>query len=151
MTCQDCEIYFAQGEMSREVEEHLHQCAECRSLSQDLRANALALESLRNEELPRLAVKIPRRRKVYPWVAVAAAAAMFAFALLAPRPQPPKPAASAVVAQVVEEPAQPQVLPRARETAKTEPVRRPLQKTEPLKIKMLTSDPDVVIYWLIED
>jgi len=68
MTCQDCEIYLlAQGEISREVEEHLHHCAECPALSQDLRANALALESLRNEELPRLAVKIPRRRHVYPW------------------------------------------------------------------------------------
>jgi len=105
----------------------LHHCAECPALSQDLRANALALESLRNEELPRLAVKIPRRRHVYPWAVypwAAAAAALFAFALLAPRTRPVKP----VAPQVVAEPAPP-----------------------PLKIKMLTPDPNVVIYWLIED
>ncbi len=41
--------------------------------------------------------------------------------------------------------------PPARETAKAETVRLRRQKVEPLKIKMLTSDPDVVIYWLIED
>ncbi len=127
MTCQDCEIYLAQGEISGEVEEHLHQCAECCALSQDLRANALALESLRNEELPRLAVKIPRRRQVYLWRSLypwAAAAALFALALLAPRTPPLRPAPS----RVVNEPAPP-----------------------PLKIKMLTPDPNVVIYWLIDN
>jgi hypothetical protein len=85
---------------------------------------------------------------VYPWVV--AAAALFAFALLGPRIRPLNLAKSPPVASqiVVEQPAQPQ----PPETAKAEPARlRPHQKTEPLKIKMLTSDPDVVIYWLIED
>jgi hypothetical protein len=125
MTCQDCELLLLQSELSGAVEEHLRVCTECRALRQDLRANALALELLRSEELPRLAVKIPRRRRMYPWVAVAAAAAVFVLAFFAPRTPPPvRPA----VSRVVNEPAPP-----------------------PLKIKMLTPDPDVVIYWLIEN
>jgi hypothetical protein len=131
MTCQECEIFLAQNEISGAVEEHLRGCPECRALCEDLRANALALESMRNEELPRIAVKIPRRRRVYPWIAAAAAAAMLVLALLAPRTPPVKP----VAFQVVDQPAMPM---------------RP-QKAEPLKIKMLTPDPDVVIYWLIEN
>jgi hypothetical protein len=52
----------------------------------------------------------------------------------------------------VDEAAQPApTLPRARETAKVESARPRPHKAEPLKIKMLTPDPDVVIYWLIED
>jgi hypothetical protein len=147
MTCHDCELCLAQGEITGEVEEHLQQCAECRALGQDLLANALALESLRNEELPRVVVKLPRRGRVYAWVAMAAAA-MFAFALLVPRPQPLKPVASPVVAPVA---SQAELLPPPNETAKVEPARLRHQKVEPLKIKMLTSDPDIVIYWLIED
>ena len=164
MTCQDCELHLAQfeaaqleaaqSEISGEVEEHLHQCAECRALHEHLRANALVLESLRTEELPRVVVKVPRRKHVYPWRPLypwgAIAAALFALVLLAPRSQPVKPVAS----QVADEPAQPApppMLPQARETAKVESVRVRPQKIEPLKIKMLTPDPDVVIYWLIEN
>jgi len=125
MTCPDCEILLAQNDESSLVREHLSQCAECRELREDLRANALALESLRSEELPRVAIWALRRRRVYPWVAAAAAAAMFVFAFFTPRNvSPVRPAAS----QVVHEPA-----------------------PAPLKIKMLTSDPNVVIYWLIEN
>jgi hypothetical protein len=147
MTCQDCELILAQGQVTGEVEEHLQRCVECRALSHDLLANALALESLRSEELPRVAVQLPRGRRVFPWVAVAAAA-MFAFALLIPRPQTLKPVASPVIAPVASR-AEP--LPPPIETAKAQPTRLHPQKVEPLKIKMLTPDPDIVIYWLIED
>jgi hypothetical protein len=148
MKCQDCELILAQGQVTSEVEEHLQQCAECRALGQDLLANALVLESLRSEELPSVVVKLPRRGRVYAWVAVAAAA-MFAFALLVPRPQPLKPVASPVVSQMASQPAP---LPQPPETAKAEPPRlQSRQKVESLKIKMLTPDPNIVIYWLIED
>src|SRR5580693_9100166 len=101
MTCQECELILADGEGNAAVEEHLRGCSECRTLSEDLRANALALDALRVEELPRIAVKTPRRGSVFPWVA--AAAAVVVGMLLAPRPQPAKPVAS----QVVNEPVQP--------------------------------------------
>jgi hypothetical protein len=130
MKCQDCETFLAEGEISAIVQEHLRECPECRALGRELAANAAALESLRNEELPKVAVKIPRRKHVCPWVA--AAAAMFAVALLLPRRPPEKPL---VGSRVVVQPAR---------------LTRP-QKVEPLKIKMLTPDPDVVIYWLIDN
>jgi hypothetical protein len=118
MTCQDCELCLVEGEMPATVEEHLYECAKCRALHQHLRANALVLGSLRDEELPRIAVKIPGRRHVYPWAA-AAVAALFVAALFVPRTPPAQP-------------------PRPR-------------KVEPMKIKMLTPDPNVVIYWLIDN
>ncbi|HEY1756556.1 MAG TPA: hypothetical protein VGG72_14235 [Bryobacteraceae bacterium] len=154
MTCQDCELRLAQEETGEVVEQHLRECAACRTVYQDLAANALALDALRSDELPKISVRIPRRRHMYPWVA-AAAAALFALALLVPRIAQRKPAGSTAVSQVVEhqvqptDPQAPQV--RAPEAAKVEPARLRPQKFEPLKIKMLTSDPDVVIYWLIED
>ena len=125
MMCQDCEMFLAESETSITVEEHLRGCPECRALHESLRANALVLESLRNEELPTIAVRIPRQRHIYPWVAAAAAAAVFVLVFFAPRTPPPvRPA----VSRVANQPAPP-----------------------PLKIKMLTPDPNVVIYWLIEN
>jgi hypothetical protein len=129
MTCQDCELFLVEGETSATVEEHLRGCAGCRALREDLRANALVLESLGSEELPTIAVRIPRRRRPYSWIATAGiaatAAAAFALSFFTPRNPPPvRPS----VSQLVNEPAPP-----------------------PLKIKMLTSDPNVVIYWLIEN
>jgi hypothetical protein len=152
MTCQDCELRLAQAEMDVAVEEHMRECVACRTLCQDLAANASALEALRSDELPwigvkRIAVKTPRRGNVYPWVA-AAAAALFALALLVPHTAPPKPVALPVDSHAATEPSQPTHSPEA---AKVEPVKLRPQKFEALKIKMLTSDPDVVIYWLIED
>src|ERR1035438_5928648 len=98
MTCEECQLILADGEGNAAVVEHLVEhlryCAECRAIQEELRANAIALESLRVEELPRIAVRIPRRRRVFPWVA--AAAAVLVGMLLAPRPQPTKPVASQV-------------------------------------------------------
>ncbi len=64
MKCPVCEALLVNGE-----------CAECQALSE-------ALGALREEQLPSLMVKIPRRgRVVYPWVAAAAAAAILMLAL----------------------------------------------------------------------
>jgi hypothetical protein len=92
-------------------------CAECRELAEDLRANAEALSALRDEAL------LPRRRRAYsgslsPWLAAAAAAMLWGLTVPGPR-------------HVV-------------------PVAEKVGHTETLKIKMLTPDPDVVIYWLID-
>jgi hypothetical protein len=126
MNCRDCELRLAEGVRDGAVEEHLSQCAQCRMLAADLAANAAVFEGLRSEELPPIAVRIPRRRWAYGWAA-AIAAVVFVAALL-PRPQAPPPAAV--------------VLPH--------PPQAPV-KPQPLKIKMLTPDPNVVIYWLIDN
>jgi len=83
-------------------------CEECRALAGEISANAEALSELRGEVLP-------RRKTVYPWVAVAAALLL------------------AVLTGV-----------------KNPPPSAPVGHSEPLKIKMLTPDPDVVIYWLVD-
>ncbi len=142
MKCEDCELLLAQNERNAELEEHLRACPKCLAIEQDLAANALALAALRDEEMPGIVVKAPSRARAYGWLAAAAAAA-FVAALLLPRtppasqPEPPK----VVVSQ-----APPQPPPPVRGAAVLQP-----QKFEPLKIKMLTSDPDVVIYWLIDN
>ncbi len=140
MTCRDCELCLAEGGRSSAVDEHLSECGECRALVEELAANALALEALRSEELPKFAVQIPRRRRTYGWVAAAAAAA-FVIGMILPRPQ-----SRPTVTPVPPEPPPLQVA-----EAPPEPVKIRTQKLQPLKIKMLTPDPDVVIYWLIDN
>ncbi len=130
MNCADCELLLVQGETNASVEVHLRECAPCGMLAADLAANTAVFAGLRSEELPRLAVKIPRRRWVYGSVA-AAAAAVFALALLLPRTQR-VPAQPAVAKDQLQPPAA-------------------TQTPNQTKIKMLTADPHVVIYWLIDD
>lgn len=120
MNCEVCQPLLGSGERSDAVEEHLRACPECQAVDRDLSANAIALETLRSEAMPALVMKIPRRRP-YGWVAAAAAAGLL-IGMLAPRNAPP--------------------VRRA--------VSSHLNKTEPLRIKMLTPDPDVVIYWIVE-
>lgn len=97
-------------------------CGECRALAEELRANSEALNALRDEELPPLVVGIPRRGLAYSWIVAAAAAVLIAVALPILRQAAVAPQHSAMKPSV----------------------------DEPLKIKMLTPDPDVVIYWLID-
>ncbi len=97
MNCQDCELLLANGETSsvlgeslqEALQEHLRDCADCRALQQDLDANASALEDLRNEDLPRIAIKTPQRRFAYGWVAAFAAAAFVAGLLVPSRTSQP--------------------------------------------------------------
>jgi len=98
-------------------------CSACRDLAAELRANSEALRSLRDEEFPPLRVQVRRRTLVFPWIAIAAALSL-AVALPISRRTPV-------------EPAHPEPLTPARQS-------------EPLKVKILTSNPNVVIYWSIE-
>ena len=110
MKCPVCEAMLVNGE-----------CAECCELSE-------ALSALREEQLPALVVRIPRRgRVVYPWVAAAAAAVVLMLALPYLR--------------------RGEVVPAVRNSAPAEaPEVRPA-KAEPLKIKIMTPDPNVVRLW----
>ena len=130
MKCEDCEFLLAQREATAAIEEHLRECLACRSIADDLRANAAVLEELRNQELPRIEVKLPRSGKVSPWAIGVAAAAAFVIGSLFPRPTP------------APMPPHPQPAPVAPEVSAV--------PREPLKIKMLTPDPDVVIYWIVD-
>jgi hypothetical protein len=147
MTCQECELLLADGEAGASADDHLRGCADCRTLQKELRANALALSALRDDELAR--VTTSKRRPVLPWIAAAAAAILLALILhRSPHPQhvtPPVPGPIKVTAQL---PPAPALKPAVRRRRK--PAHRNAQPEQPLLVKMLTPDPDVVVYWLVD-
>ncbi len=133
MTCQECEIKLGMGE---DAAEHLASCAECRWLAEELRLNAVAMSEMRVR---------PQMR--WAWVVAAAAAIVMALALWRPVPhkEPPKMAAAARIGRPT----------RTEQAVVVAPVKhvrayRKPPPAEPLKVKMYTSDPDVVIYWIVD-
>ena len=113
MRCPNCQALTGVGD-----------CAECRALAEEMRANSEALSGLRDEELPPVVLAIPPRGVTYSRIA-AAAAVLVALALPILR--------------------QSAVAPPQHVATGAQP-----HGSEPLKIKILTPDPDVVIYWLID-
>ncbi len=158
MKCQECELLLAGGEMEGSVEEHLLGCAGCRAFREDLRANTVALNSLRDDELP--AVRTPERtpaisRPVMPWMSAAAAAALLVLIAhqasqwrpIVETPPRPRVATEAVTVTAEPTPGPASKLPVLRKAERA--VRSPPSE-EPVLVKMLTPDPDVVVYWLVD-
>jgi anti-sigma factor RsiW len=169
MNCRRFEKLFAlyiEGDLPerkwRAVEEHVAGCEACRDFAarleasqravKDLRdepADAEALEEIRGLVLARIAVSEPKPR--FSWrFAYAAAAAVLAIAAVVwvPRPTPPPlpvPVASLPAPVLPEAAPKP---PVRRAVHKLRPAPRP--RPEPLLVKFETSDPNVVIYWIVE-
>jgi predicted anti-sigma-YlaC factor YlaD len=123
MTCRDCELLLSQDEIPATVQEHLNECAPCRSLAEEISANAAVLREFRDETLPfRAAPVLPAARPSWKWAALVPAFVVLVAVLL--RWNTPDTA----------------VAPG--------PLHAVTQK--PLMVKMLTSDPNVVIYWQID-
>jgi len=129
MTCEECEIKLGMGE---DAAEHLAACAECRLLARELRLNSVALRGM-------------RVRPVMQWAMAAAAAIVMAIGLWRVRPAEKRPPERAAAAKIGG-PTRPviNVVPVTRRAVKK---RKP---AEPLRVKMFTSDPDVVIYWIVD-
>ena len=125
MTCQECELLLGNFEDARE---HLAECPECRALAAELRLNSVAMGQMRERPVMRWAL---------------ASAAMIAMAIGAWRIQP-LPAGHGPAPQLAKVEAPVTVARRHAPLAKKQP------KFEPLKVKLLTSDPDVVIYWIVD-
>jgi hypothetical protein len=125
MICRECELRVASEDVGPETQAHLDSCRECRELAAEMAANRSALAELRDEVLP---VPIPVVRMAgRPWRFAGAMAAAFLLgvALFHWRGAfVPSQHGTAAQAAVVRQAA--------------------------LKIKMLTSDPNVVIYWLVD-
>lgn len=148
MTCSECQLQIFQNgdeevELGRDAVVHLTACAECRELDREVRLNASALAAMREDVLP------VRRARRLPWMVAAAAAVVVAGIGLAFRTTPPVVVAP-IVAKVqsvapASPPPVPQPAPRVRRTRTVKAV-----PAEPLLVKFLTDDPDVVIYWLID-
>jgi hypothetical protein len=129
MTCQECELKLGLGE---DAADHLASCKECRALEDELRLNAVALHEM-------------RARPVVPWLAMAAAillaiGAGWKMTRVEKMTLPVVPVAASEP-MAFEKPAVLKVVKHRR--AKRPP-------TEALHVKLLTSDPDVVIYWIVD-
>jgi hypothetical protein len=159
MTCQECELALAGEERSESVDRHLTECAACREFAVDLRENcevfaAFGAEAFRVERTP--AVSRPRRIQWQRAAAGMAIAAMLALALglrtFLPRtPRIQNVPAPVTRVAVVEEPS-PQIRPAVAAVRHRAPRPSP-RRSQPkiLQIKMLTDDPDVVMYWQVEN
>jgi anti-sigma factor RsiW len=159
MTCQECELLLAQNEIDPEVDAHLAGCTGCRSLAAELQANAHALRALGEEIIPGFVVSTApvRLRPSQPWWKWTSAAAAVIITLgaawLASRPVKPPHIVSidVKVTGVVPKAEVPYVKAEIPNTLTPTIARAiPAAYAEPLKVKMLTPDPDVVIYWLID-
>jgi len=170
MTCKECELALASQtsedhageERIKGVEQHLADCAACRAFELELQANAVAFAAMAAEPMPAIprVVRPIRASAVMPWAAaVVAIAAMILLMLTAPplhRIAPPTKSVAkndAGVGPSVE---------HSLESATPAGTRTPLRSrvksrrsTHPapqlLQVKMLTDDPNVVIYWQIEN
>jgi hypothetical protein len=160
MTCRDCEPLLAHGEFCADLKDHLEACPNCQTLAHDLHDNAEALRAMRDDPLVGVEQALAcnggfsRRPRPSVWIGAAAASVLLlAFASLwrhqsAPLHEPPPPqiAAALPVAPIV---ALSPTLARPRKARRSYPVPAPARE-EPMLVKMLTPDPDVVIYWIVE-
>jgi hypothetical protein len=145
------------------VQHHVAECADCQLLLSGLRESLALVQEAHNEPIEAAHFAAVRarvlseieggraRRWRFAWTyAMAAAAVVLAIALW-PRPElrmtvrmPSAPVAPMVAK--VELPAVRTVRPRPRAlVAKAQP---PQEPAEPMVVKILTNDPDVVIYWI---
>jgi len=176
MNCRDWEerIALAAGgdldpESTAETERHLAECGECRGFAQGI-AESLALLRVAHEEpiaaghytalraavMGRLA---QQRRPRWTWVwvpAVAAGLAMAAVFLPVRRVEKPRVYMAEVrVPEVAPAPVVPVKAP-VRRAQRSHPRQQPRvapapqPPAEPLVIKLITDDPDVVIYWIAD-
>ena len=157
-----------------EVERHVGDCAGCQVLLSGLRESLELLRETHAEPVAeahfaavraRVLSELERESKPLwrrPWVYAMVAAAMLL--LVAVRPKDPKeekrievvqPAPVAPVAQVEaepvpERPAQPPHRKRRPQPAPVAIAVKAEQPAEPLVVKLLTNDPDVIIYWITD-
>jgi hypothetical protein len=159
MTCRECEPLLAENAFGAELEEHLAACLDCRALAEELQENATALSAMRDEALPveqALARNGGFNRRTRPviWIGAAAAAVLLLTTaslwprkapVVAPLP-PPQVAVSLPDVSVLAVAAPALARPRKARPQKPKPE---LAHEESVLVKMLTPDPDVVIYWIV--
>jgi hypothetical protein len=157
MNCSECERQIASELESALLDQHLNECVSCRAFAEEIAANRAALQSL---EIPPVALDAvrsrvlaeirsrERRSRWWTWpAAMAACAALVCALFILPRfrnPAPPQPIEFAKTPHLehwtVSEPARPTTRVRPATVA----------NREPLVVKMLTNDPDVIIVWLVD-
>lgn len=159
---------YAEGDLperdTRRVEEHLGECPECRRFAAALAESQLAVKSLRGEAPEAAALEAVRRRVLeqiaseprvpgfawgWAWKYGLAGLALAVTGGLWWWPSPSREAAPP--AMVVELPRAPVPAPPPAPAPKRRRVARPpVVPSEPLMLKLVTDDPNVVIVWLID-
>lgn len=152
------------------VERHLEACASCREFAAGIEETQAALKQFRLERVSdavfadvrqQVLREIPviRSRSHWPKYAIAAALVVALIAGLLWRVLVPAETVSFPVAKTSAPPPPPveiaahRLPAHRRRTARSVRVAhhpKPVFKSEPLVVKMLTDDPDVVIYWLVD-
>jgi anti-sigma factor RsiW len=149
---------------ARVVEAHLDACDGCRVFADEMRQSQGMLKALRAEFVEDVVFEevrartlggISRDRKAVAWARYAIAAGLV-LALLAGwmwrarsgAKLELQPVASMTARPPLEQVKTPPMT--ARIVRKHAPKRAPAFKSEPLVVKMITDDPDVVIYWLVD-
>ena len=134
---------------------HLESCAGCRQFAEEMRESQAWWKSVRQEAPPASVVTEVRWQKprrpmpwtFWRWAPLAATAGLF-LAMLAGvvlrRPEPALPKLEIAAAKVI-----PPAVPVARVNPPVRKRRR-APKPEPLLVKLVTDDPEVVIYWLVD-
>ncbi|HUJ23702.1 MAG TPA: zf-HC2 domain-containing protein [Bryobacteraceae bacterium] len=178
MSCAEYELLIAlyvEGDLpageADAIEAHLESCHRCREVAAELGESQAALKALRADSVENQVFQDIRREVlrrlpatratvVWPKYAIAATLVMALFAgwLWHLRPAASLPAASLEVRPIAPLISAPPVAPaRAQQAVASLPRLRkhhrhtvPAFKSEPLLVKMLTDDPQVVIYWLID-
>lgn len=159
---------LAQAE-AQAVESHLAGCDACREFAAEMRESQAALKALRTEFVDDAVLLQVRtevlsaashRQRAVAWPRYAIAAGLV-LALLAGwmwqiRPKAalePRPIAASVSVPplpVTVPASQPRARTRVARTRTHRPQAAPVFKSEPLVVKMITDDPQVVIYWLVD-
>jgi len=146
------------------LETHLAECADCRVLAEELRAGQALLRELREEPVEDAMVAQVRRRvlaqigaarpsRLY-WKLALAAALILAVIFVWPRHQarigPAAPMAHVEPAPVA--PARrPNIIPVRHGVIRRHHRRAPAaQPGPPVLVKFVTDDPNIVVYWLID-
>jgi hypothetical protein len=164
MNCSDWEQEIAGESDSVALEEHLRGCGHCREFADELERNRAALQAVEIHPAAFDAVRLrvlseigakKRRGAWWAWPAVAAAACVAVLCVSVflqswKNPAPPKPLVAAKNPPKIEWTPAPV---HHRVPHKFGPVSAsagPAHNPEPLVVKMLTNDPNVIIIWLVD-
>jgi anti-sigma factor ChrR (cupin superfamily) len=171
----DCSRYESQlalyaggdltGREAQELEGHLRVCPGCHELAEGLAQSQAALRRLGEDDVDEEALRQVRRRVMgevgsrrpswlyytlgWRYGLAAGLAVLVAAIALTPR-APTTPSLPPPPIPVVELPLPVVAKPRPPARRPVVPVKPASAAQEPLVVKMFTDDPDVVIYWLIE-
>lgn len=172
MNCRNWEeriALYIEGDLpagqATEAERHLAECAECREFAATLKGDLSILRAAHSEPIEaarfaavraRVLDRIQRQRRPawwLPWVAVPLAAAAMLFVTFRPRPVEPLPVALSLPPAPQIQPVEPAAEPTAppappRRPRRIRPKLNPRRPPEPLMVKLVTDDPNVVIYWI---